>query len=85
MRRELRNLETGQHENKQQTAEGEMTAQERITHERTGHAMHDPRCVTCLKVRRVTTHPRRAVAHAAYFHYVVVKNSQQGAEVKVLV
>ena len=66
MRRELRNVKTGQHENKQQTAEGEMTAQERITHERTGHAMHDPRCVTCLNVRGVTTHPRRAVAHAAY-------------------
>ena len=62
-----------------------VTAQERITHERTGHAMYDSRCETCLKVRGVTTHTRRAVAEAAYFDYAVVKNSQQGAEVKILV
>ena len=47
--------------------------------------MHDPRCETCLKVRGVTTHPRRAVAEAAYFDFAVVKNCQQGAEVKILV
>ena len=47
--------------------------------------MHDPRCETCLHVRGVTTHPRRAVAEAAYFDKTVVKNSQQGAEVKILV
>ena len=44
VRRELRNLKTGQHENKQETVGEEMTAHERITHERTGHAANDPRC-----------------------------------------
>ena len=72
------------HENKRETAEGDTTAHERITHERTGHAMHDPRCETCLKVRGVTTHPHRAFAEAADFDKTVVKNSQQGAEVKIL-
>ena len=33
----------------------------------------------------MATHPRRAVAEAAYFDFPVVKNSQQGAEVKILV
>ena len=48
--------------------------------------MHDPRCETCLKVRGVTTHPRRAFAEAAHFDdKTVVKNSQQGADVKILV
>ena len=61
-----------------------MTADERITHERTGHATQDPSCETCLKVRGVTPHPRMAVADAAYFDYATVKNSQQGAEVKIL-
>ena len=50
-RRELRNLMTGQHENKRETAERENTADDRITNERTGHATYDPRCETCLKVR----------------------------------
>ena len=59
--------------------EGEMTADERITHERTGHPKYDPRCETCLKVRGVTTDPRKAVAEAAYFDYTTAKNSQQGA------
>ena len=84
-RREWRNLKTGQHENKQENLEGELTADERIAHERTGHATCDPRCGTCDKVRGVSTHPRKAVAEAAYFDYAVVKNSQQGAEVKILV
>ena len=47
-----------------ENVEGEMTADERITHERTGHATYDPSCETCLKVRGVTTHPRKAVAEA---------------------
>ena len=47
--------------------------------------MHDPRCETCLKVRGVTTHPRRAFAEAADFDKTAVRNSQQGAEVKILV
>ena len=34
-----------------------MTADERITHERTGHAAYNPRCETCLKVRGDT--PRK--------------------------
>ena len=50
-RRELRNLMTGQHENKRETAERENTADDRITNERTGRATDDPRCETCLKVR----------------------------------
>ena len=62
-----------------------MTADERITHENTGHATKDPRCETCLTVRGVTTHPRKAVAEAAYFDFATVKNSQQGAQVKILV
>ena len=83
--RELRSLKTVQHENKRETTEGGMPAHKRITHERMGHAMCDSRCETCLKVRGVTTHPRRAVAEAAYFDYAVVENSQQSAEVKIVV
>ena len=52
---------------------------------RTGHATNDPRCETCVKVRGVSTHPRKAVAEAAYVDYAIVKNSQQGTEVKILV
>ena len=44
VRRELRNLKTGKHENTRENVEGEMTADERITHERAGHATYDPRC-----------------------------------------
>ena len=59
------------------------------THEKTwkeiGHATHDPGCETCVKVRGESTHPRKAVAEAAYFDYAIVKNNQQGAEVKILV
>ena len=77
VRRELRNLKTGQYENKRESAAGEMTVDERITHERTRHATHDPRC---LMERRVSTHPRKAVAEAAYFHSATVKMSQQGVE-----
>ena len=51
VRRELRNLKTGQHENKRENAEGDMTVDKRITHERTGHATYDSRCETCLNVR----------------------------------
>ena len=85
VRRELRILKIGQHENNRENAAGEMTVDERITYERTGHATCDPRCETCLKVRGVSTHPRKAVADAAYFDYATVKNRQQGAEVKILV
>ena len=84
-RRELRNLNIGQHENKREHAAGEMIKDKRITHERTGHATHASRCETCLKVQGVSTHPRKAVAEAAYFDYSTVKNSQQGAVVKILV
>ena len=83
--RELRNLKTGQHENERETTTGEMTMDEKIAHERTGHATYDPRCETCLKLRGVLPHPRKAVAEAAYFDYATVKNSRQGAEVKILV
>ena len=38
---------------------------------------------THLKVRGVTTHPRKAVAETAYFQYATVKNSPQNAEVKI--
>ena len=58
---------------------------EKIAHGRNGHATYDPRCETCLKVRGVSTHPRKAVEEAAYVDYATVKNSQQGAEVKILV
>ena len=59
--------------------------EEKIAHERTGHATCDPRCETRLMVRRVSTHPRKAVAEPAYFDYATIKNSHQGAEVKILV
>ena len=36
-------------------------------------------------MRGVTTHPRKAVAEAVYLDHATVKNSQQGAEVKILV
>ena len=85
VRRELRNLKTCQHENKRENVEGEMTLDERTTLGRPGHATYDPRCETCVKVGGVSTHPRKAVAEAAYFDYAIVKNSQQGAEVKILV
>ena len=67
VRRELKNLKTGQHENTRENV--------------------DPRCETCVKMRGVSPHPRKAVAEAAYFDYAVVKkqSSQQGAEVKILV
>ena len=58
---------------------------EKIAHERTGHATCDPRCGTHLNVRRVSTHPRKDVAEAAYFDYATVKNNLQCAEVKFLV
>ena len=35
--------------------------------------------------RAVSSHPRKAVAEAAYFDYAGITNSQQGAEVKILV
>ena len=78
-------VKTGQHENKRENAAGEMKVDEKVAHERTGHATYDPRCETCLKVRGVSTHPRTAVAEAAYFDCATVKNSQQGAKVKILV
>ena len=68
---------------REKNAEGEKTADERINHERTGHATYDPSCGTHLKVRGVTTHPRKAVAETAYFQYATVKNSPQNAEVKI--
>ena len=52
-RHELRNLKTGQHENGKENAAVDMTVDERITHERIGHATFDTRCETCLKVRGV--------------------------------
>ena len=36
-------------------------------------------------MRGVSTYPRKAVAEAAHFDYAVVQNSQQGAEVNILV
>ena len=83
-RRELRNFKTGQHANGRENVEREMTADGRITHERAGHATYDPRCETCVKVRGMSTHPRKAVAEAAYLDYAGITISQQGAEVKIL-
>ena len=85
VRRELRNFKTGQHENRRENVERDMTADERITHERAGHATYDPRGETCVKVREVSTHPRKAVAEAADFDHAGITKSQQGAEVKILV
>ena len=42
VRRELRNLKTGQHVNKRENVEGERTADEKIAPERAGHATYDP-------------------------------------------
>ena len=44
VKRELRNLKTGQHMNKKDNAAGEMT----MAHERTEHATYDPRCEKCV-------------------------------------
>ena len=85
VRRKLRNSKTGQHENKRENAARKMTEDERITHERTGHATYDLSYDTCHQVRGVSTHLRKAFAEAAYFHNATVKNSPQGAEVKILV
>ena len=46
------NLKTGKHGNKREKTRGEMTVDEKIAHERTGHATYDPRCETWLKVRQ---------------------------------
>ena len=73
VRRELRNLKKLQHENTRENVESEMTADERITHERAGHATCDPRCETCIKVRGVSTHPRKGVADAAYFDCTLIQ------------
>ena len=35
--------------------------------------------------KRVSTHPRKAVAEATHFDYATVKNNRQGAEVEILV
>ena len=48
VRRELRNSETGQHENTHGHA---MTANQKLTHERSGHATFDSRCEVCVRVR----------------------------------
>lgn len=85
VRRVLRNLKTGQHENKRKIVEGVMTSTEKINHERTGHATCDPRCETCLKVRGAGPHPRKAVAEVSYVDCATVKNCQQGAEIKISV
>ena len=77
VRRELRKLRTGQHENKRENTTREVAMGEKITDERTGHAKYDPRCETCLTVRRVSTHPREAVAEAAQVDYATVNNSQE--------
>ena len=69
MRRELRNLKTGQHENKRENTTREMRMDEKIAHGRTGHATYDPRCEKCLKMPGVSTHPRKTVAEAAHFDY----------------
>ena len=47
------------------------------------HMIQDARRVSRCKEK--TTHPRKAVAEAEYFDDATVKNSQQGAEVKILV
>ena len=85
VRRVLRNLKTGQHENKRNISEGVMTLTVKIIHERTGHATYYPKCEACLKVRGTGTHPRTAVAEASYVGCATVKNCQQGAEIKILV
>ena len=48
--RELRNLKTGQHENKRQTTTRETTMNEKIAHERT----YDPRCEGARSVKTST-------------------------------
>ena len=60
-----------------------MTADETTTHE-SEHATYDPRCEPCLKLRGLSSSTQGS-AKAAYFDYATVKNSQQGAEVKILV
>ena len=83
--RELRNLKTVQHEHTRENAEGDRQQMKGSIMRGTRLATYDPRRETRLKVRGVTTHLRKKVAEAAYFDYATVKNSQQGAVVKILV
>ena len=62
-----------------------MTAEEKLNHERTGHATFDKRCEACVQVRGVSRHVKRACDETVYLDYAVIKNSKQGSEVKVLV
>ena len=58
---EMRNLYTGQHQNTHGKLDDTMTADEKLTHERSGRAWYDPRYEKCLKMRGTARHPRRAV------------------------
>ena len=53
VRREMRNLKTGKQENLHCNLDKVMTAQEKLAHERSGHASVGSRCETCIK--NVTT------------------------------
>ena len=66
MRRELGNQKTGQHENTDGTHGEAMGANEKLTHERPGHATFDSRCEPCVRVRRTSRHPRRAVCESTF-------------------
>ena len=86
VRRGLRKPKTGEHENTDGTHGGAMTANEKLTHERSGHATFDLMFETSVRVRGTSRHPRRAVSGAAFFvDHAKVKNSQHKSEVKILV
>ena len=48
---EMRNLKTGKNTNLDGNPDGVLAAEERLEHERSGHASFGSRCETCIRVR----------------------------------
>ena len=84
MRREQRNWETGQHDNTGGTHGEAKTANDKLTHERFGHASLKWRCEPCVKVRGTPRHHPQRCVRSHMFEDATVKNSQQDSEVQIL-
>ena len=74
VRLELRNLKTGQHEKKRENTTGEMTTDEKVAHERNGHARSDPR-------RRVSRCEERQHIHERQVRKLHTLTTQQSRTV----
>ena len=61
VRREVQNLKTGKHENKQRNHEGAVTTDEKVVHESSGHNTYDPRRATYARVRGASRLSHKAV------------------------